>query len=117
MNSKVILETSREGVARLRFPEQVDLSLGYHVWRLCGTLRADYSECLVDLCDTRALFDSGVAMLAVLQRRLAARGCRLSLVNCPADAEQRCRALGLCIDSTRRPAAAEVAGGAPYVCV
>jgi anti-anti-sigma regulatory factor len=116
MQPKVMLESARDGVVRLRFPERVDLSLGYHVWRLCGTLGEGYRECVADLGDTSAVFDSGVAMLLVLHRRLGRKGCRLTLVNCPADAEQRCLALGLAVDSSGRRDTSEDPGSAPYVC-
>ena len=116
MKPQVILESTGDGVVRLRFPDRVDLSLGYHVWRLCGTLDDRYRECVVDLRDTSTLFDSGVAMLLVLHRRLASMGCRLTLVNCPADAERRCAALGLRVDSSGLHRAPDAPGAAPFAC-
>jgi len=62
---------AQESRLDLSFHGNLDLTLSQDICDICGTLPAGLRFCIIDLTDIDRLFDSGVALLQSLQRRLA----------------------------------------------
>lgn len=68
MHSSYIAEEYR---LDLSFSGNLDLSLEPHIHAVCMSTPPDLRSCIIDLYDIDRLFDSGVALLEMLQRHLA----------------------------------------------
>ena len=64
----------------VRIEGNLDLSLSRDLFGLCERLDAGIRTCVVDLCGVIRLFDSGVALLKVLRKRLADIGAMLIVI-------------------------------------
>ena len=69
--------TEREGRLDLSFIGNLDLTLSQAVCELCARLPATLRCCVIDLSDVERVFDSGVALLHMLHRRLRELGTRV----------------------------------------
>ena len=52
----------------------LDISLSQDICDLCRDATPDLRACIVDLSDAELVFDSGIALLQMLHRKLAAQG-------------------------------------------
>ena len=54
----------------LTFSGNLDVTLSQDIWDICRQVPPDLVTCIVDLSEIDRLFDSGVALLQMLYRRL-----------------------------------------------
>jgi len=54
----------------LSFSGNLDVSVSHDICAMCNSVPIDLRACIIDLCDVARLFDSGVALLKMLHRRL-----------------------------------------------
>jgi ABC-type transporter Mla MlaB component len=60
----------QEAVLNLRFDGNLDVSTAMPVCDLCKRVPGDLERCVLDLSHVERVFDSGVALLQMLYRRL-----------------------------------------------
>jgi ABC-type transporter Mla MlaB component len=65
---------AQENRLDLSFHGNLDLSVSQDVCDMCQQVPADLRCCIIDLTDIRRLFDSGIALLQRLHRRLGEIG-------------------------------------------
>lgn len=63
----------------LHFDGNLDVSVSRDVFRICARVTAGLRSCVIDLTDTARLFDSGLALLQVLHRRLVDNGTTVTI--------------------------------------
>jgi len=63
----------------LHFSGNLDITVARPVCKTCGTLPPWVSACVLDLTRVDRIFDSGVALLHMLCRRLAGQGAQVSI--------------------------------------
>jgi anti-anti-sigma regulatory factor len=61
---------AQESRLDLSFRGNLDLTLSQDICDICGSVPAGLRFCIIDLTDIERLFDSGVALLQALHRRL-----------------------------------------------
>ena len=71
LNASFIAEEDR---LDLCFDGNLDLSISTDVCRICNKVAPGLKSCILDLSDVERVFDSGVALLQMLYRRLCALG-------------------------------------------
>ena len=54
----------------LVFDGNLDVSVSQEIWDICRHASSDLRTCIIDLSGAERLFDSGVALLQMLYRRL-----------------------------------------------
>jgi ABC-type transporter Mla MlaB component len=65
---------AQENRLDLRFEGNLDLTVSQTVCDICKTIPTDLTACIIDLTGIERLFDSGVALLQKLYRRLVEIG-------------------------------------------
>ena len=65
---------SQENRLDVRFDGNLDVTVAQAVCDICNTIPTDLTSCIIDLTDVERLFDSGVALLQRLHRRLVEIG-------------------------------------------
>jgi hypothetical protein len=65
----------------LGFHGNLDLTLSQNVCDICGDVPADLRCCIIDLTNIERLFDSGVALLQTLHRRLVEIGATVVILS------------------------------------
>ena len=63
----------------LRFDGNLDVSVSRDIFRICGRVSSGLKSCVIDLSDAARLFDSGLALLQVLHRRLVDNGTKVAV--------------------------------------
>jgi hypothetical protein len=79
------------------FTGNVDISLSQDICDLCRQLRPDLRVCIIDLSDSERLFDSGVALLQLLNYFLVEMGTTVVILSDRPEIHDRIS------DITRRP--------------
>ena len=69
-----------EALVSLRFEGNLDVSAAMPVCDLCRRVPRDLERCVLDLSGVERVFDSGIALLQMLYRRLVGRGATVSVV-------------------------------------
>lgn len=69
-----------EALLSLRFEGNLDVSAAMPVCDLCRRVPRDLERCVLDLSGVERVFDSGIALLQMLYRRVAGRGATVSVV-------------------------------------
>lgn len=69
-----------EALLSLRFDGNLDVSAAMPVCDLCRRVPRDLERCVLDLSGVERVFDSGIALLQMLYRRVAGRGAAVSVV-------------------------------------
>lgn len=69
-----------KAMLRLRFDGNLDVSTAMPVCNLCRQLPRGLKRCVLDLSRVERVFDSGIALLQMLYRRLAGRGTEVSVI-------------------------------------
>lgn len=78
----------------LSFVGNLDVTVSRDIFRVCSRVSPGLKSCIVDLSDTACLFDSGLALLQVLYRRLVDNGTKVTIrTGCPAISERVFREL------------------------
>ena len=70
----------REAMLNLRFDGNLDVSATMPVCDLCKRVPRGMERCVLDLSRVERVFDSGVALLQMLYRRLARRGAEVLVI-------------------------------------
>lgn len=70
----------QEAVLNLRFDGNLDVSAAMPVCDLCKRVPGDLERCVLDLSRVERVFDSGVALLQMLYRRLVRCGAEVLVV-------------------------------------
>jgi ABC-type transporter Mla MlaB component len=65
---------AQENRLDIRFDGNLDVTVSQTVCDICRTIPSDLTSCIIDLTDIERLFDSGVALLQKLHRRLVEIG-------------------------------------------
>ena len=89
---------SAEDRLDLSFCGNLDVTLSQHVCDICKQVPISLRSCIIDLSDIERLFDSGVALLQMLYRRLIALGATVVILSDLPEIHQRFP------NSTRAPA-------------
>lgn len=89
----------------LSFDGNLDVTVSQDICDICKRVSSDLRSCIIDLSDVERVFDSGVALLQMLHRRLEALGTtvvilsdrpeireKVSLIACKPGFSQRLRA-------------------------
>lgn len=69
-----------KALLNLRFEGNLDVSATMPVCDLCKRIPRDLDLCVLDLSRVERVFDSGVALVQMLSRRLVDCGARISVV-------------------------------------
>jgi ABC-type transporter Mla MlaB component len=69
-----------EALLSLRFDGNLDVSAAMPVCDLCRRVPRDLERCVLDLSGVERVFDSGIALLQMLYRRVVGRGVVVSVV-------------------------------------
>lgn len=69
-----------EALLSLRFEGNLDVSAAMPVCDLCRRVPRDLERCVLDLSGVERVFDSGIALLQMLSRRVAGRGVAVSVI-------------------------------------
>jgi len=73
----------------LSFDGNLDVSVSQDICDVCKHVSPNLKSCIIDLSDVERLFDSGVALLQMLYRRLNALGTIVVILSdCPEFREQ-----------------------------
>jgi len=70
----------KRAVLNLRFDGNLDVSAAMPVCDLCKRVPRGVRRCVLDLSRVERVFDSGVALLQMLYRRLARRGTEVLVI-------------------------------------
>ena len=65
---------NQENRLDIRFEGNLDLTVSQPICDICKSVPSDLSCCIIDLTDVQGVFDSGVALLQKLYRRLVEIG-------------------------------------------
>lgn len=80
---------SAENRLDLSFRGNFDVTLSQNVCDICKQVPASLRSCIIDLSDIERLFDSGVALLQMLYRRLVALGTTVVILSDLPEIRQR----------------------------
>jgi ABC-type transporter Mla MlaB component len=69
-----------KALLNLRFEGNLDISAAMPVCDLCRRVPRDLDLCVLDLSGVERVFDSGVALLQMLYRRLSRTGAAVSII-------------------------------------
>lgn len=78
MNVSYIEEEER---LDLTFEGNLDVSASQAICELCNRVSVNVRYCIVDLAGVERVFDSGIALLQMLHRRMSARGATVLILS------------------------------------
>lgn len=78
MHASYVAEEDR---LNLSFEGNLDVTVSRDVCNICQRVAAGLKSCIVDLSNVERIFDSGVAMLQMLYRRMSATGTSVVFVS------------------------------------
>lgn len=81
--------TERENRLDLSFIGTLDLTISNAVCDICARLPKSLTFCVIDLSDVERVFDSGIALLHLLHRRLREFGATVVIEGGPAEVRRR----------------------------
>ncbi len=81
--------TEEENRLDLSFIGSLDLTISNAVCDICARLPSSLRFCVIDLSDVERVFDSGVALLRMLHRRLREFGATVVIHGDPSEVQRR----------------------------
>lgn len=77
---------------------RLDISLANPLRHILSTGGGVSTEYVIDLDRVNEVFDSGLALLLMLHRRLNRDGANLRIINCSPEIARRCESIGMKVD-------------------